>query len=621
MEPKIRRLQKPMGSSTPARALKKRRRFQIIGFAAVAVVLLLGAGIRLGMNASTVRGELEAAERLIPKLKANIVANDSANAARTLTELKKHTSEARQAASDPLWAMSETVPWLGPNLQVASAVAVSADEVASLGAGPLISAFQSLGWDSLAPNSTGVDLGPLTAAEPKISSAARALRLSSERLSNLDSGYLLPQVSAPLSKAREQLDALRVGLDTAADAASIAPSMMGAIKPRNYLLLIQNNAETRSSGGIPGAIAVLSFDQGKLTLGEQMSATELGVVSPAIPVDSEQTMIYSSRIGKFMQDVNLTPDFPTSASTAVEMWEQKTGDRMDGVISIDPVALSYLLQGTGPVVLDTQLQQLATNGPLPAELTSGNVVKTLLSDVYQSVRRPALQDLYFAGVAKQIFSALTADSNDSRKVIAGMSKGAEEGRILLWSADSNEQAVINKYRLSGSIAGPSISPSQFAVYFNDGTGAKMDYYVKRTVQLVEECSKGGYGQVRVRVTSTNTVPINAAGSLPEYVTGGGVFGVLEGTVQTNIVAYGPVQANVETAIADGKKISFASQVHSGRPVGTVTVALPPGKSSTIEITFGKIVQDTEPVLSVTPTVQAREDVVLDTVAKECVPAS
>jgi hypothetical protein len=190
----------------------------------------------------------------------------------------------------------------------------------------------------------------------------------------------------------------------------------------------------------------------------------------------------------------------------------------------------------------------------------------------------------------------------------------------MWSSTGDEEAVISQYPLGGAITGASISPAQFGVYFNDGTGAKMDYHVKRTVQLVEECPADGYAKVKVRVTSTNTAPKDAATSLPAYVTGGGIFGVPAGSVQTNVIAYGPVQSNVETAVVAGKKIGFASHRHSGRPVGSVTVRLAPGQSSTVEFTFDKIVQHTEPQVSVTPTVQALKDVVLDTIPAKCVPA-
>ncbi|MEO5319270.1 DUF4012 domain-containing protein [Arthrobacter sp. CC3] len=395
--------------------------------------------------------------------------------------------------------------------------------------------------------------------------------------------------------------------------------MLGAEQPRNYLIMIQNNAEVRASGGIPGALAVLTLDKGKLTLGAQSTAGAIGTTSPTLSVDPEQTQIFSGRLGKFMQDVNLTPDFPTAATSAQAMWERKTGQRVDGVLSLDPVALGYVLDATGPVKLKSpELIALAGDG-LPTELNGKNVVPTLLSDVYAKIRQPELQDAYFAGVAKEIFAALSSGSGDPKGLIQGITRGTAEGRVIVWSAHNSEQTVIAKYALGGSVTGPSIAPAQFGVYFNDGTGAKMDYYVKRTVQLIQECTDDDYGQVKVRVTSTNTAPADAARSLPAYVTGDGAFGVPPGTVQTNVIAYGPVQANVETSTVDGRKVDFAAHRQSNRPVGSVTVTLAPGQSSTVELTFGKIVQHTEPNLVVTPTVQPVKDVVLGTKLAECIP--
>jgi hypothetical protein len=301
------------------------------------------------------------------------------------------------------------------------------------------------------------------------------------------------------------------------------------------------------------------------------------------------------------------------------MWEQKTGDQLDGVISVDPVALSYLLDGTGAVQLSEPKINELQGSSLPTSLTSKNVVKTLLSDVYAQIPEPSVQDLYFASVAKELFGRLSSGKGDNEKLVEGLAKGVSEGRILVWSATSNEQSLIAKYPLSGSISGPNTSPAQFGVYFNDGTGAKMDYYIKRTVQLVKTCNSNGYEQIRVRVISQNTAPKDAATTLPAYVTGGGAFGVPPGSVQTNVIAYGPVQSNVETAFVAGRKTGFSSHRHDGRPVGAVTVRLAPGQSNTVEFTFGKIVQHTEPELTVTPSVQALKEVVLDTTSEKCAP--
>ncbi|WP_427006375.1 DUF4012 domain-containing protein [Pseudarthrobacter sp. H2] len=587
---------------------------------ALAAVLAIAVGAWLSTRATIIKDELEATAQLIPVLKENIAGDKPQEASATADQLRSHTAAAREAAGDPLWTLASAVPVLGANFSAIAEVARSADDVAALGVAPLVRVFDSLNWDSLLPSSTGTDLDPIQKASPSVSAAAHAVRASAERLDRIDANSLWPQVSEPLTRAREQLQTVTGALDVAANGARLAPGMLGADSPRNYLLMIQNNAETRASGGIPGALAVLAIDHGKLTLAAQNSANGMGFFSPALPVDAEQQQIYSARLGEYMHDVNLTPDFPTAASTAQAMWERKTGQHVDGVISLDPVALGYVLDATGPVkITNPELLALA-KGALPTELNGHNVVATLLSDVYAKIAQPQYQDAYFAGVAKEIFGALSSGKGEAKGLIEGLTRGTTEGRILVWSGSSAEQAVIAKYPLSGSIAGPSVSPAQFGVYFNDGTGAKMDYYVKRTVQLMEECTGDEYGQVKVRITSTNTAPADAATSIPAYVTGGGSFGVPAGTVQTNVIAYGPVQATVQTASLDGKKISFAANRHANRPVGSVTVALAPGQSSTVELTFGKIVQHTEPNVVVTPTVQAVKDVVLASEPAECGPS-
>lgn len=599
----------------------RRQRVVVSAWAAVVVCLALASGAWLGIKASTISHHLRTAVDLVPQLKSHLLSADASAAADTVKKLQAHTAEAREATADPLWITAGALPWVGVNFLAASEVATSADDVAQLAAAPLVSVFQSMDWKTLTPGTKGIDLEPLKAAQPKLVSAAHAVGQSSDRLNAINAGALLPEISAPLTEARGLLQSMRYNLEAAANVSSVAPNMLGSTAPRRYLLLIQNNAETRATGGIPGALALLTVENGKLTLGPQSSAGALGAFNPPVSTDPEQEMIYSVRLGKYMQDVNLTPDFPTTASVAKAMWEKRNGDHLDGVISVDPVALSYILNGTGAVELTDPNIIAIAGGILPTKLTGENVVRTLLSDVYLKISEPSVQDAYFADVAKEIFAAISTGTGDAKKSLDGLSRGVDEGRILVWSAVANDQAVIARYRLSGSISGPSIVPRQFGVYFNDGTGAKMDFYVRRTVQLIEECTGDDYSQIKVRVTSTNTAPADAATSLPPYVTGGGAFGVPPGTVQTNIVAYGPVQSHVDNVVADGKKVSFASQSHGGRPVGTVTVALPPGKSSTIDFLFDKIVQHTEPQLSVTPTIQSKEDLVLETVREKCLPAS
>ncbi len=602
-----------------SQASKRRRRQLTAGICLGACLVVAGAAaLWLGAKASTIQTELEASTQLVPKLKEDILQNRPADATASADELRRHTAAARDAASDPLWSLASATPWLGANFSATAEIARSADDVASLGVTPLVKVYDSLKWDKLMPSAGGTDLEPIRKAAPAVSSAAQAVRASAQRLNGIDAGGLLPQIAGPLIQARQQLGSVVDELDTASDAAGLAPGLLGSDKPRHYLLLVQNNAEARATGGIPGALVVLTADKGKISLSAETSATELGRFTPPVSVDEEQQRIYTDRMGTFMQDVNFTPDFPTAATTALKMWEQKKSEQLDGAISIDPVALGYILDATGPVSLQDPQMLALTGGKLPNQLSGKNVVKTLLSDVYAQIKDPKAQDAYFAVVAKEIFGALSSGKGDAKSLLAGVGKGVEEHRVLLWSADTTEQSVLAKYTLSGSISGPSVPAAQFGAYFNDGTGAKMDYYVKRTVRLVEQCTAAdGYATVKVRITSTNTAPVDAATSLPAYVTGGGAYGVPPGTAQSNVIAYGPSQSLVETATQDGKTVPFGAQRHDDRPVGTLSVRLAPGQSSTVEFTFGKIVQHSQPEVVVTPTIQPIDKVVLTTESETC----
>ncbi|MDR7162621.1 hypothetical protein J2X12_000622 [Pseudarthrobacter oxydans] len=608
-------------SNSAATEPPSRKRVSPLVRVAVAVtmigVLALGWAGWLGIKANAINNDLKELASLAEILKAEIASSDSGDASQTVIKMRKHTVAARDAASDPLWTLASGLPWAGPNFSAVAEVARAADDVVGLALEPLTSVYGSLDWSALLPGISGTDLEPLQAAAPSVSSAAYAVRASSDRLTQIDTARLLPQVADPLSQAVEQLQEVSGALTAAADASRLTPVMLGAEESRDYLLVIQNNAESRASGGIPGALAVLRADSGKLTLVEQASAGDVGVMSPVLGLETEQQQIFSSRMGKFMQDINLTPDFPTAAGSAQAMWERKFGQRVHGVISIDPIALSYILAATGPVKLEGPELSVIEGFGLPTDLTGQNLVNTLLSDVYSKIDRPDMQDAYFAAVAREVFAALSGGRGDAKGLVEGIARGTQEGRILVWSSDAAEQAVIAEYPVSGSVSGPSISPAQFGVYFNDGTGAKMDYYIKRTVQLIKECPKDGYEQTTVRVTSANTAPADAATSLPAYVTGDGVFGVPPGSVQTNIVAYGPVQAQVETAKLDGQKTEFAPYFHANRPVGVLAIRLAPGEIKAVDFTFGKIVQHTEPNVVVTPTVQDVKDVTLATETAPC----
>lgn len=586
---------------------------------ASATILAGAATAWLAYRALELRTEMTAVSQLVPVFKEQLLAKDNKAAQETLDQLQRHIDIASEAATDPLWKAAGSVPIVGHNFSVTTELVLSADDVVDRAAQPLLGVFSSLDWQKMTPVNGKFDVAPLESSSPTIVAAANTVELTHARLSGIDASGLFPEVSGPLAEATQSLDDLRQTLSTAADTSRILPAMMGTDGPRNYLVLIQNNAEIRATGGLPGSLAVLHVEDGQIQLETQTTGSAMGRFNPAVDVDPVQTQIYSRRLGTFISDVNLTPDFPTAAKSAKSMWEAKYGSQVDGVIAVDPMVLAHILKASGP--LSVPIPEAAAATGLPTSLTAENVVNTLLSDVYKDFDSNALQDAYFALASKEVFSALASGKVPADQLLGALTTSVQENRLHVWSGHNTEQNVIWNTGIGGSISGRAAGGNSFGVFFNDGTGAKMDYYVRRSVQLIEECKTDGYSEVTVRVTASNTAPSDAATSLPALVTGGGLYGVPAGTVQTNVVVYGPAQSQIETAHHDGTKVAFGSHIHSGRPVGMVTTSLKPGQESTVDFTFGKIVQHMDPKVIVTPTVQNVKDVILDSEQKDCTTSS
>ncbi len=101
------------------------------------------------------------------------------------------------------------------------------------------------------------------------------------------------------------------------------------------------------------------------------------------------------------------------------MYRQVSGQGVDGVLSIDPVALSYVLEATGPL-------------PLPGggELTAAGAVDLLLSRVYAEIEEPAEQDLFFAAAASSVLGTLTSGVAEPAALVGQLARAAGERRLL-----------------------------------------------------------------------------------------------------------------------------------------------------------------------------------------------
>lgn len=550
---------------------------RVVLWVVLALVLLLILAVAwIGVRGFLARGHLERAVGDVNTLRSQLTGGDTAAVQGTAKHLQDEAGAARSLTGDPIWGASQYIPFFGTNLRAVRQVSVVVDDVARNAVTPVSGVVGKFSTDSFAPKNGKIDLQPIEDAQPAVAKATSTLQRAERDAQAIDTSATLSPVTTAVGQLRNALQSASAQAGTANRIVQLAPAMLGHDGDRNYLLLFQNNAELRAGGGIPGAVARLQVDDGHIKLAAQASSTDFGKFDqPVLPLDEDTKSLYGSITGEYIQDVTLTPRFDVSAKLAREMWKQKFGEEVDGVLAIDPVTLSYILRATGPVQL-----------PTGDTLTSDNAVKLLLSDAYSKYPDPKVQDAFFASAASAVFEKVSSGTFDTKQFIAALTQGADEDRLRLWSADNGEQQLINGTSVSGALPSASKATRQFGVYLNDGTGSKMDYYLDKKVSVGSSvCRKDGRPTSVVQVTLKNTAPADAATSLPEYVTGGGDFGTEPGKIKTLMAVYAPSNAIYLGASQDGKAAGLQTTVDGDHPVAQLRTLLAPGQSTTFRVAF------------------------------------
>jgi len=213
--------------------------------------------------------------------------------------------------------------------------------------------------DILAPVDTGAGAAALPALAHSLADAERQGRLAHlEALladaqaarASIDADSLSPRLRQRVGLVDEHLSRLRQALPLLRQ----APDMLGAYCPRTYLLLGQNQDELRPTGGYITVAGHLVLDQGRITaieMRDSYAVDDLSVPYPRPPGPLYTTMGADLWL---LRDANWSPDFPTSARQAAELYWLGRRVAVDGVIAFDQAALPLLLKGLEPVEVTTQ---------------------------------------------------------------------------------------------------------------------------------------------------------------------------------------------------------------------------------------------------------------------------
>ncbi|MFG1673494.1 DUF4012 domain-containing protein [Micromonospora sp. NPDC049282] len=539
------------------------RRILLVGLVVVSVLLTAGGWVTFqGWQA---RSHLVNAAGLAKDLSAQVLAGDVARAQRTLAALQEQATAARGATGDPVWWLGQRTPYAGDDLTAVRQISVAVDDLARLAFPTLL----RVDLASLVPSQGRLDVNRLRAVSAEVSSADQAVRQTSERLRAVPTGGLVAQVRDAVTALRAELEQLG-DLTSAADrGARLLPPLLGADGPRTYLIVSQNPAELRATGGMFGAYAVLRADGGRIRLAGQGNASQLRNFDPPLKVGPETRRLWSDLPGIYPADVNLSPDFPAAAALYREMVRRRTGTTVDGVLAVDPVVLSYLLGVIGPVTVP--------DGPA---LAGSTAVRTLLSDSYRDLDAGA-QDAFFARAAAGVFEAMFTKTVDAKALLTVMRRSMQERRILFWSVRSEEQRALAGTRLAGQLPDKDTVPT-VGVFLNDGSGAKLGYYLRFSATLtVGDCQPDGRRELRLRVTVHSTAPRSG---LTESVTGLARSGD-KYTARTFVSVHTPSGGAVLTGRLDGRDTAMGGGTDGRRQVAVATVEVGPGRTRTLDVTL------------------------------------
>ena len=559
------------------------------------LIVVVGAGAWVGTRALSAKNSLESAQVLIGDLQTKVTKRDFAGAQADATQIQNDTAKAVSLTSDPIWRTAELVPVLGQNLTVVRELADVVDNVATGAIDPAVKFASTFDLNALKPVNGQINLAPISAASGVITEADDAITKAATRVRSIDDGSSIGQVKAAKTKL-ESLLAKAQGITTPVrNAVQLVPPMLGADGKRTYIMIFMNNAEATSLGGAASAWSILNVDHGAIRLGAQPGSQDFPRDLPIpIPLPASVVDLFAQDGLQYPNNVGLRPDFPTAAKLTQAFWLQKSGQKVDGVLSFDPVALSYLLDATGPMTLRTG-----------ETLDSGNAVKFLLSDVYAKYPNPAVQNVVFADAAASVFHSLTSSKPDVNKLVAALARASTESRLMVWSDHPAEQNVLSAIQLGGILDTTNSVSTQIGVFFNENSASKMAYYLKTSASLTTTACQSPDAPVFTAVVSLNSdITPAAEKALPAYVRSQVYLKPVK--TRTQVYVYGPPGAAYAT-FADGggalKNTMVGSATDLGRPVAHIAMDLLAGQTGKFTVTFSGPKSDYGPLSArVTPMV-------------------
>ena len=174
-----------------------------------------------------------------------------------------------------------------------------------------------------------------------------ATRRAQAAASQLDLATLSPGLAQKLALLDRGLPLAETGLSFAVD----APDLLGFTRPHTYLVLALNEDELRPGGGFITGAGEVRIEAGRvvtMTFRDSYAVDDFSLPYPDPPDALRRVMAIDLWV---FRDSNWSPDFPTAARQAIELYRPGYPVQVDGVVALDQHAVQALVGALGSIAV------------------------------------------------------------------------------------------------------------------------------------------------------------------------------------------------------------------------------------------------------------------------------
>ena len=287
---------------------------------------------------------------------------------------------------------------------------------------------------------------------------------------------------------------------------SLLPKLLGQNETQTYLLVFQNDAEIRGSGGFLTAYAILETFRGKITPVLSQDIYELdnkfGNRLPAPePIKKYLPLVYNWHL----RDMNLSPDFTVSMDTFLPNYKEVAQYKdFDGVISMDTQIVVDLLKVLGPI-------GVADWGTYDASVISECNCPQVVYKMEDYATRPTyyVKENRKGMIGPLMHSILLNVMNSPKKlwpqfVEIGLNNIKAKHLMFYFPDDPTMQTVADAFSASGRIR--EYDADYFHLNDTNFAGAKSNLYINQDIEQVIDVAADGTITKTVTITYTNPEP-------------------------------------------------------------------------------------------------------------------